>query len=101
MESIMQGDAYDIPVCINSGEGIITPATAASVEMTIGSITKKYPGEIYFADQWYFPLSQQESFGLAPGLHQVQVRVKFVSGEIVGADCGCMIVNASESKEEI
>jgi len=99
MESIMQGDAYSIPVCIRNGDTEILPGAVETVEIAIGSIIKKYPGEIAFSDHWMFPLTQQETFGLTPGLQPVKVRVKFVGGEISGTNCGCVSVNASVSRE--
>ncbi len=99
MERIMQGDAYSIPVCITNGETAVTPDTVETVEIAIGSIIKKYPGEISFSDYWIYPLTQQETFSLAPNLQPMQVRVKFIGGEISGTDCGFISVNPSISKE--
>lgn len=98
MKSIMQGDAYNIPVRIRSGKVEITPEMVDAVEIAVGSIVKKYPSEITFSDYWEVPLTQQETFQLMPSLQPMQIRVKFRSGDVVGFDCGCISVNNSKSK---
>jgi len=98
MKSIMQGDAYSIPVRIKSGDVEITPEMVEAVEIVIGSIIKTYPNEISYADCWSFPLTQQETFQLMPSLQPMQIRVKFNSGDVVGFDCGCISINDSKSK---
>lgn len=101
MERIMQGDSYDIPVLIKNRGTVITPETADTVEITIGNIIKKYPGEIYFAEHWHLPLSQQDTFSLSPGIKAMQARVRFPGGDVIGADCGLISISASGSKEEL
>lgn len=98
---IMQGDAYDIPITITAADGTVVDDTIAeAVEVVIGFLQKTYPGEITCADgKWLFPLTQEESFKLSGFQQTVQVRVKFNSGEVVGAVIGSVPVTASTSKE--
>mgnify|MGYP007072711021 CR=1 FL=1 len=49
-------------------------------------LQKSYPGEIGYEDgKFLFPLTQQETFRL-PKLCQMQVRVKFKSGDVIGSE---------------
>ena len=99
MKNIMQGDQYNIPVRVLSGGAPLTPDTAEKLELVIGGITKSYPGEITYSDCWQFPLTQQESINLAPGVQPVQIRVRFRDGSVVGRKCGCVSINSSDSHE--
>jgi len=99
--SIMQGDQYGIPFNITDGEDIaITPETASDIEIAIGQIVKRYStGEIEFNnDYWIFPLTQSETFMLQYP-QDVQVRVKFLNGEIIGERFGKIDITESKSKE--
>lgn len=98
MKSIMQGDAYSIPIRIRSGNVEITPDMVESIEFVIGSITKSYPNEVSFTDSWQFPLTQEESFQLSPNMQPLQIRIKFLSGEIIGRKYGCISIESSISK---
>ncbi len=98
MDNIMQGDAYCVPFRIRSGGTEITPELVDTVEITIGELTKTYPGEVDYDMGWIVPLSQQDTFRLGPSLQPVQVRIKFITGDVVGASCGCVCVGDSLSK---
>lgn len=88
MASVMQGDAYNIPVTIKSGNGtLITPEIAACVEITVGQFTKRWPGQVTFDEktgEWQFPVTQKQTFRFAPGAAVVQARVVFQDGSIMG-----------------
>ena len=101
MSKIMQGDAYTIPITIKSADGTtVDPAAVQSVEIVIGTLNKKYPDEISYSDgKWLFPLTQEESMRFVWRTQTAQVRVKFTSGEVVGAKCGCIGIEHSQSKE--
>lgn len=101
MTTIMQGDAYSIPVTIKAADGTAIDNTMAeTVEVMIGFIRKTYPGEITFYDgRWLFPLTQEETMKLDEHTKSVQVRVKFVGGDVVGAKCGPISIDDSRSKE--
>lgn len=88
MASVMQGDAYNIPVTIKSGNGtLITPEIAACVEITVGQFAKRWPGQVTFDEktgEWQFPVTQKQTFRFAPGAAVVQARVVFQDGSIMG-----------------
>ena len=100
--TIMQGDAYNLPVDILNEENIaVTPADVADVEISIGSLRKTYAaGDItYDAGQWIFPLTQEETFKMLPRRVKVQIRVKWLDGSVEGADLGYKNILESMSKE--
>lgn len=100
MTNIMQGDAYSVPINITAGGTVIDDTMAETVEVMIGFIRKTYPEEITFSDgSWLFPLTQDETFKLSSFQQTVQVRVKFNSGEVIGAVVGSVQIAGSNSKE--
>lgn len=100
MKNIMQGDAYKIPVTITSRGENLDVNLVDSIEMAVGSLIKAYPGELEYADEkWFFPVSQEETFALPAFQQPVQVRVKFNTGEVIGAKIGSLFVESSHSKE--
>ncbi len=102
--TIMQGDAYNLPVDILNEENIaVTPADVADVEISIGSLRKTYAAGdiIYNADtgKWIFPLTQEETFKMLPRRVKVQIRVKWFDGSVEGTDLGYKNILESMSKE--
>lgn len=101
MASVMQGDAYNIPVTIKSGNGtLITPEIAACVEITVGQFTKRWPGQVTFDEktgEWQFPVTQKQTFRFAPGAAVVQARVVFQDGSIMGGSGAPVRVEQSAS----
>ena len=99
---MMQGDAYSVPVVIKAKDGtVITPEMATRVEITMGHLTRQWPGVITFNEDtlaWEFPLTQQQSFRLSQGKQKTQVRVAFSNGWVVGGDGTDLRVLKSESK---
>lgn len=102
MASVMQGDAYNIPVTIKSGNGtLITPEIAACVEITVGQFTKRWPGQVTFDEktgEWQFPVTQKQTFRFAPGAAVVQARVVFQDGSIMGGSGAPICVEQSASR---
>lgn len=102
MASVMQGDAYNIPVTIKSGNGtLITPEIAACVEITVGQFTKRWPGQVTFDEktgEWKFPVTQKQTFRFAPGAAVVQARVVFQDGSIMGGSGAPVRVEQSASR---
>lgn len=98
---IMQGDAYSIPIAVTAADGTTIDNTIVeAVEVMIGFLRKTYPAEITFsAGKWLFPLTQEESFRLSGYQQNVQIRIKFNSGEVVGTVIESMPVITSASKE--
>lgn len=101
MASVMQGDAYNIPVTIKSGNGtLITPEIAACVEITVGQFTKRWPGQVTFDEktgEWQFPVTQKQTFRFTPGTAVVQARVVFQDGSIMGGSGAPVRVEQSAS----
>lgn len=102
MASVMQGDAYNIPVTIKSGNGtLITPEIAACVEITVGQFAKRWPGQVTFDEktgEWQFPVTQKQTFRFAPGAAVVQARVVFQDGSIMGGSGAPVSVVQSASR---
>ncbi len=86
MSSMVQGDAYSLDVTIKNNGFPINVADVKTVEVTLFNLKKIYPGEAEYSDgKFHIPLTQQETFRL-PKLCQMQVRVKFRSGDVIGSE---------------
>ena len=97
---IMQGDSYPIPVDITQDGMAVTPEMVDEVEITVGSdVRKTYSsGGVYYDDgQWYFRLSQEETFQMDG--EEVILRIKYPRGDVLGARIG--IINASEIQQKV
>lgn len=99
---MMQGDAYSVPVTITAQDGtVVTPDMVTCVEITIGNLSRKYPGAVTFDEDtgaWQFPLTQQQTFRLQQGKHETQARVVFASGDVFGGRGDTVFVTESLSK---
>jgi len=83
---LVQGDAYNLIVTVKNKGEPIDIETVEKVEISLLYLQKSYPGEIGYEDgKFLFPLTQQETFRL-PKLCQMQVRVKFRSGDVIGSE---------------
>lgn len=86
MSSMVQGDAYSLDVTIKNNGSPINIADVKAVEFTLFNFKKIYPGEAEYSDgKVHIPITQQETFRL-PKLCQMQVRVKFKSGDVIGSE---------------
>lgn len=82
---MVQGDSYSIDVEIKADGTPIDVSIIETVECTLFSIKKYYPEEITYSDgKFHFPVTQEETFHL-PAVCPMQVRVKFLSGDVVGS----------------
>lgn len=99
---MMQGDAYKLPVVLRQGELLITPEMVHRLEITIGNLTRTYPGAVSYDKengQWLFPLTQEQTFAFKAGnTSPVQARIKFGDESVVGATGKSIYVSASKSK---
>lgn len=98
---MMQGDAYAVPFVIRQGGTAVTPQMVTAVELTIGTLSRVWPGEVSYdakKGQWLFPLTQEQTMAFAEGKVPTQVRVKFVDDRVVGAQGGAINVVESASK---
>ena len=111
--NIMQGDAYNIEITLTDADGTaLTDETVETVEVSLGGLTKTYPGEVTFepdapsrgapssvtTGKWLFPVTQEETACMT-GMLPFQVRVKFAGGNVVGARLPNVYATASISTE--
>ena len=98
--NIMRGDQYPIAFDIVASDGRtkITPEMASEVEIVLNGIRKTFSAEqvFYSNDTWYFPITQQETFGM-PEIGRCQVRVKN-GDEVIGEYVEPVYMTPSESK---
>lgn len=99
---MMQGDAYSLPIVLRQGELLITPEMVLRLEITIGTLTRTYPGVVHYDEengQWLFPLTQEQTFAFKAGrTPPVQARIKFNDESVVAAKGKTIYVSASRSK---
>lgn len=95
---MVQGDSYNLSVTIKNKGQPLDVASVEKVEISLLYLQKSYPGEIGYEDgNFLFPLTQQETFRL-PKFCQMQVRVKFKSGDVLGSEKKQIDVSAALSK---
>lgn len=97
--NMRQGDAYTLAVTLTDENGTpLTTDDVSTVEVSIGGITKTYPGDVTFSDgAFQMPISQEDSHSMK-GIVPTQVRVLFPTGEVASATLGNMYVFCSVSK---
>ena len=100
---MMQGDQYKLPIELKDADGtFVTREEVKDMEVFVGGTRKMLSkGEIEFdplENVFYFSLSQKETF-MMRGDVSVQVRVLFLSGDVVGIDLGKLNFAYSTSKE--
>ena len=99
---MMQGDSYSLGFTVlNNAGSAVTPEDIIDVEISIGHLRKTYGnGQIAFSDgRWFFPLSQEETFGYWPKALKSQIRVKWKNGIVEGKEIHGVRINESTSKE--
>ena len=99
---MMQGDQYRIPIELKDADGtFVTLEEIKDMEVFFGPARKMLSkGEIEFdplENVFYISLSQKETF-MMRGDVSVQVRVLFLSGDVVGVDLGKLNFAQSTSK---
>ena len=97
---IKQGDAYRIPVSVSVGDKLLSIDDVSAVEFMLGNVRKLYPGEVEFdaaTNMFNIPLTQSESFAFPIGGLSLDIRVKFVGGEVQGLErpIGIPVVDAA------
>ena len=86
---IKQGDQYSVPILIRLNGEPLNLDDVAEVEFTMGNgVRKLFPGDVQYnsADEsFYLPLTQAETFEFpAGGSVTLDIRVKFVGGNVIG-----------------
>ena len=98
---MMQGDSYRLPIQVTMNGEVVTLTMVEDVEVMLGSIRKTlYDGSVSYDDTqeaYLVSLSQEDTFRLRGGAN-VQVRVKFLSGDVLGVDLGYVDIKSSASK---
>lgn len=82
---IMQGDQYALPFTLKTRDGtLITDEMAKTVVLNLGTLSRKYPGDVTFkGGRWYFPLKQSQTLAMR-GAVEPQARVEFANGTVFG-----------------
>lgn len=104
---IRQGDSYALDFDLKQNGVPIKPTMVDDIEIYIGtSVRKTYAGgQLNFdskSTKWYLRMSQEETFGMEAGTHEVEGRVKYKGvpySDVVGVKLGTIIVIASTSRE--
>lgn len=98
---MMQGDQYRIPVYLEHEDGSsVTEAEVQDVEIFVGSVRKTLSDGVSYDEGekcFYVHLMQKETFRLIGDVN-VQARILFTSGDVVGVDLGTVIFGKSTSK---
>ena len=96
---MVQGDSYKIDIDIKNAGEALDINDVDKVEIVLQNIIKTYPqgGVTYSDGTFHFPLTQQETMKLSPSC-LMQVRVKFVSGDVIGSEIQNIEVKRSISK---
>ena len=82
---IKQGDAYSLPVTVTLDGTSLDISDVEKVEFMFGTTRKMYPDTVTYSDgKFNLPLTQEETFALARGNILVDIRVKFVGGNVQG-----------------
>ena len=74
---IQQGDAYSVPIVINNGDLQVTDENTAKVRINLCGFTAQYPdgGLVYDEGYWYFPLTEEMTYKMRGGEHDLQVQI--------------------------
>ncbi len=84
-----QGDAFRLPVRVTLNGLTLDAASVETAEFCVGALRKLYPDEVAFSEEeglFYVPLTQQETLAFpANGAVAVDVRVRFIGGDVLGS----------------
>lgn len=98
---MMTGDAYNLPIRIETTEGVVSPSMFAEIEVFVGDVRKTLTKEEITFDEerqmFLVPLSQKETFRMRDK-EEVQIRCKFVDGSVKGVSAGEIDIVKSVSK---
>lgn len=102
MMQMMRGDSYEIAITLKDEQNhAITDEDVAEVEISLGDLTKTFTsGAVIYDDgKWLFPITQGETLSAVAAINTLQVRVKYLLGDVVGATVGNVYVLPSSSNE--
>ena len=97
----MQGDAYYIPFLFFDDDAQpITDDMLDDLEIVFGNVRKTLGAILYDDGAFLFPLTQEESFGMDSTV-KIQARLKFKTGDVLGASLGHVVFLKSDSQEAL
>ena len=107
MTTIMQGDSYPIPITLHQDGVILKPFMIEDLEVCVGDNLRKtfLSNGVFFNEetmQWTFRLSQQDTFSMDEGVHDVYVRIKYLGqpeSDVHGERIDRIRVIAGKSRE--
>lgn len=102
MATIMQGDAYNIPIKLTTSSGtVVANSDVDDVEIILGPYRMTYASNGVQWDEgnqaWLFPMSQEMSMSFGSSV-QCQARVKFSGGDVIGVALENISVAKSQSR---
>lgn len=106
MRLIKQGDSYSLPIAVTLNGGNLNIKEIETVEICLGKVRKLYPGEVSYDSEngeFLVPLTQKDTMKMPAGRYmELDVRFKFVTGEVIGLkEKEQIYVCAATSKETI
>lgn len=106
MRTIKQGDSYLLPITVTVNGGNLNIKEIEMVEIFLGKLRKLYPDEVSYDSEnreFLVPLTQRDTMSMPAGRYaELDVRFKFVTGEVVGLkEKEQIYVCAATSKETI
>ncbi|MGM9589407.1 MAG: hypothetical protein ACI3V0_04440 [Faecousia sp.] len=80
--TIMQGDSYPVFINMTQDGTILVPDMIDNLEIHVGSDLRFAfsDGTIHFDEntkRWYIWPTQEQTFALSPGVHKIEMRVKY------------------------
>lgn len=97
----MTGDAYRLPIQIETSMGLANMGTFEDLEVMFGDVRKTISGgEIKYDEEkqaFLIPLSQKETFRQKRNV-EIQIRCKFPDGSVVGVSAGNYDIEKATSK---
>lgn len=107
LQWIKQGNSHPVYFRISQDGVVLSPDMVADVEICIGTdIQRTYSGGTVFYDtdsaRWYTRLRQEDTLAMEPGIHEVDVRVKYPTKpdmDVYGKAAGRIGVRSALSKE--
>lgn len=97
---MVQGDSYQLKFSLKSDGYSLDLTTIDSIEFCVGSITKLYPSVVTYDSiecVFLLPLTQQETFSFGT-TEKIQVRIKYLNGNVIGSNKSNLNVQESISK---
>ncbi len=98
---MMTGDAYNLPIQIETNMGFANMGTFEDVEVMFGNVRKTISGgEIKYDEgkqAFLIPLSQKETFRQKRNV-EIKIRCKFPDGSVIGVSAGNYDIEESASK---